>query len=131
MFLLDTNTASYLIKGTVAAVDRAAAAVPVEQIVLSAITEGELIYGLEKKPQATRLRILVEEFLHRVTVLEWNSNAARHYGAVRARLEALGQPMANLDTMIGAHALSVGAVLVTHDKAFRRIRGLKVEDWTV
>jgi tRNA(fMet)-specific endonuclease VapC len=130
MFLLDTNIASYLIKGTVAAVDRVAASVPAEQMAVSAVTEGELIYGLEKQPQAAKLRVLVEQFLRRVTVLEWDSNAARHYGAVRARLEGLGHPMGTLDTMIGAHALSAGAILVTHDKAFRRIRGLKIEDWT-
>jgi len=38
--------------------------------------------------------------------------------------------MGNLDMMIGAHALAVGAVLVTNDRAFTRIKNLKVADWT-
>jgi tRNA(fMet)-specific endonuclease VapC len=45
-------------------------------------------------------------------------------------LEEEGAPMGNLDLMIAAHALAVGTVLVTHDRVFRRMRGLKVEDWT-
>jgi tRNA(fMet)-specific endonuclease VapC len=46
-------------------------------------------------------------------------------------LERRGKPIGILDTMIGAHALSLGAVLVTHDGAFKRIKGLKTEDWVV
>ncbi len=65
-----------------------------------------------------------------VTILPWDSDAAQQYGQLRATLERDGQPMGNLDTMIGAHALAAGAVLVTHDHAFRRIKKLKVEDWT-
>jgi tRNA(fMet)-specific endonuclease VapC len=45
-------------------------------------------------------------------------------------LEREGQPMGNLDMMIGAHALALGSILVSHDRAFTRIKKLKVEDWT-
>jgi len=65
-----------------------------------------------------------------VTILPWDSDAARRYGLLRATLEGEGQPMGNLDVMIAAHALAVGAVLVTNDQAFARIKKLKVEDWT-
>jgi tRNA(fMet)-specific endonuclease VapC len=76
------------------------------------------------------LQNIVDEFLLRVDVLPWDSDAAQHYGPLRATLEREGQAMGNLDTMIGAHALAVGAVLVTNDHAFRRIKKLKVADWT-
>jgi tRNA(fMet)-specific endonuclease VapC len=130
-YLLDTNTASYIIKGNVPAVHRRLKRVPIGQIFLSSVTEGELRYGVAKRPAATKLQRLVEEFLLRVTVLPWDSEAAKEYGQVRADLERLGQPLDNLDLMIGSHALSLGAVLVTNDRAFGRLKKLRVDDWTV
>jgi tRNA(fMet)-specific endonuclease VapC len=129
-YLLDTNIASFVIKGNIPAVRRRIVQVPMAQLAVSAVTEGELRYGAARRPDAARLRTIVDEFLLRMTILPWDSEAARHYGQIRAALERKGQPMGNLDTMIGAHALALGAVLVTNDRAFTRIRELKVEDWT-
>jgi tRNA(fMet)-specific endonuclease VapC len=129
-YLLDTNIASYVIKGNIPAVRRHIVKVPMAQLAISAVTEGELRYGAARRPDAARLRTIVDEFLLRMTILPWDSEAARHYGQIRAVLEREGQPMGNLDTMIGAHALALGATLVTNDRAFTRIRELKVEDWT-
>jgi tRNA(fMet)-specific endonuclease VapC len=77
------------------------------------------------------LEQLVEEFLLRITVLAWDSGAAKQYGPLRAEFERLGQPIGYLDTLIGAHALAIGATLVTNDQAFSRIKKLRLEDWTV
>jgi tRNA(fMet)-specific endonuclease VapC len=55
----------------------------------------------------------------------------QHYGPLRATLEATGKSLAALDTLIAAHALQVGAVLVTNDHAFGQVPGLAVEDWTI
>ena len=127
-YLLDTNTASYAIKGKSAAVDRRLLKFP--QVAISAVTEGELRYGVAKLPNATRLNPLVQDFCVRVTILPWDSEAAREYGHLRATLEREGLQMGSLDMMIGAHALALGFTLVTHDNAFKRIKRLKVEDWT-
>jgi len=129
-YLLDTNIASALIKGNVPGVRRHLARIPMAQIGISAVTEGELRYGVAKCPEGHRLRPIVEEFLLRIEVLPWDSQAASSYGQLRASLERDGRPMGSLDTMIAAHAIAIGAVLVTHDKAFARIARLKVEDWT-
>ena len=129
-YLLDTNIASYVIKGNIPAVRRRIVQVPMAQLAISAVTEGELRYGTARRPDAARLRTIVDEFLLRMTILPWDSEAAQHYGQIRAALEREGQPMGNLDMMIAAHALALGAVLVTNDRAFTRIRELKVEDWT-
>jgi tRNA(fMet)-specific endonuclease VapC len=129
-YLLDTNVASYIIKGNVPAVRRRIVKVPMAQLAVSTVTEGELRYGVARRPGAARLQAIVDEFLLRVTILPWDSAAARHYGQIRAVLEREGQPMGNLDMMIAAHALALGAVLVTSDQAFRRIRNLTVEDWS-
>jgi tRNA(fMet)-specific endonuclease VapC len=62
--------------------------------------------------------------------LPWDSEAAEQCAGVRADLERTGKPMGNLDIMIAAHALAAQVVLVTHDHVFRRIKRLKIEDWT-
>ena len=129
-YLLDTNIASYVIKGNIPAVRRRIVQVPMAQLAISVVTEGELRYGAARRPDAARLRTIVDEFLLRMTILPWDSEAAQHYGQIRAALEREGQPMGNLDMMIGAHALALGAVLVTNDQAFTRIKELNVEDWT-
>jgi tRNA(fMet)-specific endonuclease VapC len=89
-----------------------------------------LRFGAARLPGATRLHLLIEEFFLRVAILPWDSDAARHYGQLRATLEREGRPMGNLDMMIAAHAFALGAVLVTSDRAFSRIKKLRVEDWT-
>jgi tRNA(fMet)-specific endonuclease VapC len=130
-FLLDTNIASYAIKGNVPAVRQHLAQVPMAQVTISALTEGELRFGVARRPEATRLRIIVDEFLLRVTIEPWNSQAANQYGQTRAALEKGGHPIGTLDMMIGAHALALGAVLVTNDQAFKHLKGLKIQNWTL
>jgi tRNA(fMet)-specific endonuclease VapC len=129
-YLLDTNTASYAIKGNVARVREQLLTVPMAEIGISVITEAELRFGEARLPAAIRLKALVEEFLLRVEVLPWNSTAAQQYAEIRAILERSGKPMGNMDMLIAAHALAVGAALVTHDRVFRRVKGLKIEDWS-
>jgi tRNA(fMet)-specific endonuclease VapC len=129
-YLLDTNIASYIIKGNSPAVDRRLMKIPMWQIAISVVTEGELRFGAARLPHAVRLHSLIEDFFLRVTVLPWGSEAARQYGLLRATLEREGKPIGNLDVMIAAHASALDAILVTNDQAFTRIRKLKVEDWT-
>ena len=129
-YLLDTNTASYIIEGNVPRVRERLLMVPMSQILISAVTEAELLFGAARKRGAVRLKTAVDEFLLRVDSMPWDSNAARRYADLRAALELNGIPMGNLDLMIAAHALSVEAVLVTNDRSFRRLIHLKIEDWT-
>jgi tRNA(fMet)-specific endonuclease VapC len=129
-YLLDTNMASYVIKGNVPNVRERLLKVPMAEVGISVVTEAELRYGIARRPDAARLRIAVEEFLVRVEVLPWDSEAAKHYAELRADLEKKGEPMGNLDIMIAAHALAAEVVLVTHDRGFRRVKELKIEDWT-
>ena len=126
-YLLDTNTVSHLIKSHPWVAQRITQ-VPMASLCISAITEGELLFGMAKRPEATRLHAVVREFLRRVDVLPWAS--ADRYGVARADLESRGKTLAPLDQLIAAHALSVGAVLVTNDHAFALVPGLEIEDWT-
>lgn len=127
-YLLDTNTASYVIKGSVPQVRARLMKVPMAEVGISVVTEAELRFGVAKK-QAARLAVAVEEFLLRVEILPWTSEAAKSYAQIRSEVEGSGEPMGNLDIMIAAHALAAEAVLVTHDRVFRRLKQLKIEDW--
>jgi len=100
------------------------------EVGISVVTEAELRFGVARLPQVAKLGIAVEEFLLRVEVLPWDSEAAQHYARIRALLESEGQPMGNFDMMIAAHALAAGTILVTNDRAFRRVKGLRIEDWS-
>jgi tRNA(fMet)-specific endonuclease VapC len=128
--MLDTNTVSRLVKAH-PAVTRRVVDQPMASLCISAITEGELLFGLAKRPEATRLHLVVRELLRRVDVLPWNSEIAERYGPLRADLARLGKGVAPLDLLIAAHALGIGAVLVTNDQALMHIPNLTAEDWTV
>jgi tRNA(fMet)-specific endonuclease VapC len=125
IYLLDTNTLSYIAKGkSQAARARLASLRAGENVCISSITEAEVRYGLAKRPQAHRLHAAVEALLFKLQILPWGSEEAVAYGKLRARLEAAGTILSELDLQIAAHAIAAGAVLVTNDNALRRIKEL-------
>jgi tRNA(fMet)-specific endonuclease VapC len=128
-YMLDTNMVSHLLKQHPAVVRRVVGT-PMASLCLSAITAGELLFGLAKRLDAIRLHRAVGELLLRVDVLPWDNGVAKRYGNMRADLVRAGKSLAPLDLLIAAHALSAGAVLVTNDGAFRQVSVLDVEDWT-
>jgi tRNA(fMet)-specific endonuclease VapC len=129
--LLDTNTVSYSIKGVPPTVRARLKAVSREDVAISVFTQAELLYGLARKPLATRIREDVEAFLLDIEILPWDCSAAVSYGELRAAQERKGRPLSHEDLMIAAHALSLGLTLVTHDQVFSFVDGLRIEDWTV
>lgn len=128
-YLLDTNAASYAINKKSTAVDRHLARVAMAELGLSAVTEGELRFGAARSGSAG-LHATVEQFLLGVSIFAWDSEAAKEYGRLRSALEREGRVMGSLDMMIAAHAMALGLILVTGDRAFGRIRHLRMEDWT-
>lgn len=129
-YMLDTNMVSHLIKEHPAVAQRVVA-VPMASLCISAITEGELLLGLAKRPDAKRLHLVVRELLRCVDVLPWDSSITEQYGTVRANMERQGKSLAPLDLLIATHALSIDAILVTNDRAFSQVPDLVIEDWTV
>jgi tRNA(fMet)-specific endonuclease VapC len=121
-YMLDTNTVSDIVKGKSPAARAKLANLQQGEIAcISVITEAELQYGLAKTPKATAIRSVVEAFVAKIQVLAWGREEALAYGAFRAKQEAAGKPLGNLDMLIAAHAISVGAVLVTNDKALLQV----------
>lgn len=125
--MLDTNTVSYLVKGHPSVVERFEATDPAA-ICISAITHAELLYGLARRPEATRLAMLVHRFLAAVEIEPWDCGG--DYAELRAHNEGKGISMADLDMLIAAHASNLGAVLVTADGVFRHVAGVLCENWT-
>jgi tRNA(fMet)-specific endonuclease VapC len=129
-YLLDTNTASYIIKGNLPNVREHLMRVPTSDVGISTVTEAELRFGVARRANNSRLQIAVHEFLLRIDILAWDSAAATSYAAIRSAMEDAGTPIGNLDMMIAAHAVASNTVLVTHDKVFHRVKQLRCEDWT-
>src|SRR5579872_3286312 len=124
-YLLDTNTCSYIIKG-----NRPHVRDNIMKVPLSDVTEAELRFGVVCLPEPRKLALVVEEFLLRLEILPWASDEARLYARLRATLEREGHSLGNLDMMIAAQALAADALLVTSDRAFKRVNGLRIDNWT-
>lgn len=123
--MLDTNTVSYIVKGTSPAARTKLARLRHDEIgCISAITEAELQYGLAKNSNAHMLRAALGSFLTKIQILPWGRAEALAYGNLRAKQEKAGKPLGNLDMLIAAHAIAVGAILITNDKAFAHVADL-------
>lgn len=129
-YMLDTNMVSHLLRSHPKVIERVTRA-SIGSLCISAVTEGELAFGLAKRPDATKLANAVGQFLQRIYICAWDSEVAQAYGALRAEIEKGGLSLAPLDMMIAAHARCLEATLVTNDAAFKRVRGLEVADWTI
>lgn len=130
-WLLDTNACIAIIRRRPEVALKRLRGKQVGQVGLSSITLAELEFGASKSQQPTQARAALSEFLLPLEVAPFDDSAAVAYGAVRAALEKKGRPIGPLDTLIAAHALALGSVLVTNNsREFRRVPGLAVEDWT-
>lgn len=131
LYMLDTNTVSYILKGlSPAARNRLAGLQSGEIACISAVTEAELWYGLARVGASERRQSALRAFLSRMQALSWGREEAAVYGPFRARQESIGKPLGPLDTQIAAHAIAVRAVLVSSDAAFQHAVGLPgLESW--
>jgi len=137
-YMLDTDTASYLLKKRhplhKAVLNNLTKREP-ESVSLSVMTLSEMAAGLAgmiDKERKSILAKLLEEFMASINIIEFNDEAAWLYGTLRAKLRESGQDIGVMDTLIAAHAISQNLILVTNNHShFKRITGLKCENWTV
>ena len=130
-YMLDTNIVIYTIKNRPAQV-RDTFNRHAEQLCMSTVTLGELVYGAEKSAQPESNLAVVEGMAARLEVLPFDLQAAVHFGQIRAELARSGQLIGPYDMMIAGHARSLGLVLVTNNLAeFDRVPGLRLENWVV
>jgi tRNA(fMet)-specific endonuclease VapC len=127
--MLDTNVISDLIKNPKGKAAKRIARVGENNICTSIIVAAELRYGCASKG-SERLLKSVEDLLAEIDVLPFESPADVEYGNIRSELENAGKPIGANDFLIAAHAAAVNATIVTvNDDEFKRVRGLKVENW--
>jgi tRNA(fMet)-specific endonuclease VapC len=128
-YMLDTNVISDLIKNPKGKAAKRIARVGENNICTSIIVAAELRYGCARKG-SDRLLKSVEDLLAEIDVLPFESPADVEYGNIRSELENAGKPMGANDFLIAAHAAAVNATIVTANvDEFKRVRGLKVENW--
>jgi tRNA(fMet)-specific endonuclease VapC len=129
-FLLDTNICIYIHRRRPGKVLARFQKLEPGDAAISVITWGELLYGAEKSKQRKKALEILAEFKTFVPVLPIPESAGNTYGIIRASLESMGQPIGNNDLWIAAHAKAAGLTIVTNnEREFRRIAGLKVQNW--
>lgn len=128
-YLLDTNLVSVLIKTPRGEVGQKVRSFAFGTVGVSTISAGESRFGYHKS-LAPRIREAVEAVLGALPILPVTPGVSEHYAVIRARLERAGTPIGSNDLWIAAHALELGCILVTaNEREFRRVPGLKVENW--
>jgi tRNA(fMet)-specific endonuclease VapC len=130
-YCIDTDIVSAAIKPAPhLGLIRRAAAIPATEQFITAITVGELIYGVARRASASLTR-RVEEVLEGIArVVPFDEQAGRIYGELRTKLEREGKPLAEPDLRIASIALAQELVLVTGNvRHFQRVEGLVVENW--
>ncbi len=132
LYLLDTNIMSDMMRNPEGMAAQRLREVLTEDapdtLCTSVIVQSELLFGLRRRTHPrwqTHYRLLLES----VTVMPLEPEVAAHYAPLRTLLEQAGTPLNPNDTLIAAHALALGATLVTADAEFTRIPGLQVENW--
>ena len=132
LYLLDTNIISHMMvnaEGLAAqCAQRLIAQDPSVQMCTSVVVQCELAFGLAKRP-STRLQKALDFQLSALLVMPLDETVVLHYARLRADLEAKGTPIGPNDALIAAHALALDATLVSGDAEFRRVTGLRVENW--
>ena len=128
--MLDTNICIYIAKHHPPEVRARFDQLKPGQLVMSAITFGELYYGASKSVQKTKALALLTGFVQDVPVEPVSSLVGEAYGKIRASLEKQGRLIGNNDLWIAAHAVTMGVTLATNNELeFIRVAELPVQNW--
>ena len=129
LYLLDTNIISDVIRNPQGRVTDRIRKLGEEQIATSIIVAAKLRYGAARKA-SPRLTARVEAILASIEVFPFESPADQEYATLRSRLEEKGKVIGSNDLLIAAHALSLGATLVTaNEREFAMVKTLICENW--
>ena len=127
--MLDTNIAIHVIKQRpIAALNKFNQYAA--RICVSSITVAELYFGAENSQNMAKNLVQVDDFLSRLVILDYDSQAASHYGNIYADLTKKGNVISENDMHIAGHARSRGLILVTNNlREFERVEGLRLDNW--
>jgi tRNA(fMet)-specific endonuclease VapC len=126
LYMLDTDTCSYIMKRSHPTVLKRLQAVPVSDVCMSVITKAELLYGVEVSPRRAQDAAALAAFLPYVEAVDFADDAAHHYAEIRADLKRRGTLLGANDLFVAAHARARGLVLVTNNTTeFQRVDNLE------
>jgi predicted nucleic acid-binding protein len=129
MYLLDTDTIIYILKGY-PAVEKNLQRHYHDPMKISVITLMELYYGAYKSQRVTRSLAKIKTLEKALEILPLGDEIVEIFGREKARLENLGTPLDDFDLILGCSALVHNLTLVTNNlKHFRKIEGLRVTNW--
>jgi tRNA(fMet)-specific endonuclease VapC len=129
-YLLDTNTCIYIIKRSPEEVMRRFQRLRVGDVGVSAVTVGELQFGVSNSSQPERNQRALTEFLAPLEVLDFPAAAAAVYGEIRAHWQQAGKPIGSYDLLLAAHAQHANLTLVTNNvREFARVPDLRTDNW--
>lgn len=130
-FMLDTHICIYTIKNKPESL-RPIFNAHDGQMCVSRITHMELVCGAERSAAPAKNLAVVESFLARLDVLDFDQAASEQAAQIRAELGKKGAPIGPYDALIAGHARSLGLTVVTNNtREFERVAGLRIVDWTV
>jgi len=129
-YLLDTNSCIKYLNGTSENIKRRLESKQPQDIVICSIVKAELFYGAQKSAKLTENLEKVHKFIDHFVSLPFDDKASEKYGEIRSDLEKAGTPIGPNDLLIASIALANNVTLVTHNtREFKRVKGLKTEDW--
>jgi tRNA(fMet)-specific endonuclease VapC len=131
VYMLDTDIASYIMKGSDAQIMARLKSVEISDVCISAISKSELMYGIEVSPRRAVDEARIGVLLSYMQVLDYPTDAALDYAQIRGHLKVRGTMIGANDLLIAAHARYLGLTLVTNNtREFSRVPRLKIENWT-
>ena len=126
-YLIDSDILIYFLKGIPEVIERLTQISP-DALYTSRINATELLYGAYNSARIEKNLAIIEPFLERFQILEFDNTASLIFAKEKARLKKLGTPIADMDLMIASIALAHRCVLITNNvKHFERVLGLEFE----
>ena len=130
LYMLDTDICAFILRRASPTLLDRIQMTPLHRQVMSVVTYAELMYGVQLSTKKKMNQEALDDFVRHLAIHEWTREAASCYATIRAALRKEGAMIGANDLMIAAHAVSLGATVVTNNtKDFGRVKGLKVENW--
>jgi len=131
MYLLDTDTVIYILKGDPAVTEQLKRHLH-DPMKISVVTYMELYYGAYKSQRVTANAARVKALGQSIEMAPISAAVAETFGMIKATLESGGNRLDDFDLAIAATALTYNLTLATNNTDhFSRIDGLRLENWTM
>ena len=130
-YFLDTNICIYFLKNTFSNIRKELAAQKPGDISIASVVKAELLFGAKKSQNQKKNKQKIDTFLSPFKVIPFGDNETEAYAAIRAQLEKQGAPIGANDMLIAATVMANNGTLITNnEKEFKKIKGLKIQNWT-